>query len=358
MITVGAPYFPDRKKLAKYIDRIYENGWLTNNGPLVRELTDRLEEYLGVSNLLLVANGTLALQVAYRTLGIQGEAVTTPFSFVATTSSLQWEGIKPVFADIDPATFCLDPKKVETEIRADTTALVPVHVFGNACDVEGLGRLASRHGLKIVYDGAHAFGVRYQNGSLLQWGDATTLSFHATKLFHSAEGGAIVFKEKDAHERAKLLINFGINAPDSIVSLGINAKLSELQAAMGLCVLDDIHLIFEQRAEIWHAYEKELSGKFELQTRTPGASNNFAYFPILFPDETTLLVVKQALLDHGINCRRYFYPSLDTLPSLAPQTPQLYSQHVATRILCLPIDPGLHREEVRRISNCILGVRA
>ena len=245
MIPVTKPYLPSREKLDRYIDGIYERAWLTNNGELVQELTRRLEEYLGVENLLLVANGTLALQIAYRALGVTGrneptEAITTPFTFVATASSLKWEGVEPVFADIDPNTWCLDPTNIEPAITPRTQAIVPVHVFGNACDVDAIDAIAKKHSLKVIYDASHAFGVKYQGESLLKHGDAATLSFHATKLFHTGEGGAIVFKRKEDLERAKKMINFGITGPETVEALGINAKMNELQAAMGLCVLDEM----------------------------------------------------------------------------------------------------------------------
>lgn len=201
MIPVTKPYLPSREKLDRYIDGIYERAWLTNNGELVQQLTKRLEEYLGVENLLLVANGTLALQIAYRALGITGhhaptEAITTPFTFVATASSLKWEGVDPVFADIDPDTWCLDPSSIEPAITSKTRVIIPVHVFGNACDIEAIDAIASQHSLKVIYDASHAFSVNYKGESLLKHGDASTLSFHATKLFHTGEGGAIIFKKK------------------------------------------------------------------------------------------------------------------------------------------------------------------
>ena len=343
MINVTKPYLPDRKKLDKYIDEIYETAWLTNNGPLVRELTERLKNYLGVEYLLLVSNGTSALQIAYRTLGITGQAITTPFSFVATTSSLVWEGIEPIFVDIDPETFCIDPSKIEEAITPKTTAIVPVHVFGNACEVEEIERIAQKNGLKTIYDAAHAFGVKYNGRSLLSYGDASILSFHATKLFHTIEGGAIVFKNKDDYERAKLMIKFGIDDSDSIVELGINAKMNEFQAAMGLCVLDEINTIFEQRTDIWYQYEDILKEIVQLQKRNPESTNNYSYFPIVLKCEEELLRVKSQLTDKGIYPRRYFYPSLDSLKYLHQYATkkQIISENIASRVLCLPIYPNM-----------------
>lgn len=351
MINVTKPYLPDRNKLNRYIDEIYETAWLTNNGPLVQKLTDRLKEYLGVEYLLLVSNGTSALQIAYRTLGITDQAITTPFSFVATTSSLVWEGIEPIFVDIDPETFCIDPSKIEEAITPKTTAIVPVHVFGNACEVEGIELIAKKNGLKIIYDGAHAFGVQYKGKSLLSYGDASILSFHATKLFHTIEGGAIIFKNKEDYERAKLMIKFGIDDSDSIIEIGINAKMNEFQAAMGLCVLDEIYKIFKQRSDVWYQYEEIMKHSVQLQKRNPNCTNNFSYFPVVFKTKEELLRVKSELNHKKINPKRYFYPSLDTLEYLQPQVPQSISDDIAGRVLCLPIYPNVLNEDENIIKN-------
>jgi dTDP-4-amino-4,6-dideoxygalactose transaminase len=349
-INVTKTYLPDRAKLDKYIDKIYSTAWVTNNGQLVKELTVRLEEYLGVQNLLLVASGTLALQITYKTLGVGGQAITTPFSFVATTSSLVWEGIEPIFVDIDPETFCIDSSKIEEAITPKTTAIVPVHVFGNACEVEKIEKIAQKYGLKTIYDGAHAFGVQYNDRSLLSYGDATILSFHATKLFHTIEGGAIIFRNKEDLERAKLMINFGINGPDSVVELGINAKMNEFQAAMGLCVLDEIDIILEQRAEIWNYYENTLKNQVQFQKRNCRCTNNYSYFPVLLESEKKILKVTTAMNSLGIYPRRYFYPSLNTLKYLKQWMPQKISENIATRVICLPIYAGL---SVNRMKDAI-----
>ncbi|MBP1910298.1 DegT/DnrJ/EryC1/StrS family aminotransferase [Methanolobus bombayensis] len=353
MINVTRPYLPDREKLNKYIDRIYETAWLTNNGPLVQELTARLQEYLGVENLLLVSNGTSALQVAYKALGVYGQAITTPFSFVATTSSLVWERIEPAFVDIDYETLCIDPAKIKDAITSKTTAIVPVHVFGNACDVELIENIASRYGLKTVYDGSHAFGVQYKGRSLLSSGDAVTLSFHATKLFHTIEGGAIIFKKKEDYERAKLMIKFGIDNSDSIVELGINTKMNEFQAAMGLCVLDEIDTILEERAKIWALYQRSLGDRVQILRLNPDSTNNYSYFPVVFENEETMLEVKSSMNNHQINPRRYFYPSLDTLNYINSNSVSQISRDIAARILCLPIYPGMKEQETASIIEII-----
>jgi len=236
MINVTKTHLPDIDRYKAYIDRIYRSGWITNNGALVQELEEKLKEYLGVRNILLVSNGTLALQICYKALGLTGEAITTPFSFVATTSSLVWEGLSPVFVDISPETLNMDPDRIEEAIRPETSCIVPVHVFGNGCDVEKIGQIAKKHHLKVVYDAAHAFGVKYNGESILNYGDVSILSFHATKFFHTIEGGAIVTGDDELYEKAKHMINFGITGPESIVGLGINGKMNEFQAAMGLCI--------------------------------------------------------------------------------------------------------------------------
>ncbi|MFM6929673.1 MAG: DegT/DnrJ/EryC1/StrS family aminotransferase [Bdellovibrio sp.] len=339
MIHVTKPYLPERKKLDKYLDKVYESSWLTNNGPLVNELTEKLSEYLGVKNLLLVNNGTLALQIAYRALNVnaQASALTTPFSFIATASTLKWEGLSVEFSDIDPSTYCLDPKK----LSGKHDVIVPVHVFGNSCDIDGIQKYAEEKNAKVVYDGAHSFGVRYKGKSIFEYGDATTMSFHATKLFHTAEGGAIVFKDREALDRARLLINFGINGPDSIVGIGINSKMNELQAAMGLSVLEEISIIFEKREEVWNYYQEKLNGLVGLQTLCKHSTNNFAYFPILLKGESEMLKIKDGLNCLGIFPRRYFYPSLDTIGYLGCQSVQPISRDIASRILCLPVYPDL-----------------
>ncbi|NWO01562.1 MAG: DegT/DnrJ/EryC1/StrS family aminotransferase [Idiomarinaceae bacterium] len=362
MIPVTKPYLPSREKLDKYIDGIYEREWLTNNGPLVQELTKRLEEYLGVENLLLVSNGTLALQIAYRALGVsttnreeKPEAITTPFSFVATASSLKWEGVEPVFADIDPGTWCLDPKNIEKAITPETKAIVPVHVFGNACEVEAIDEIAKKHNFKVIYDAAHAFGVNYKGESLLRHGDAATLSFHATKLFHSIEGGAIVFKRKEDLETAKKMMSFGITGPDAIEELGINAKMNEFQAAMGLCVLDEIEENLKARATVWHLYERELSQSLQLQVKPEEQDYNYAYFPVVFESEERAVKIAENLKENGVLARRYFYPSLDAVEYLGAGKPEPISKDIASRILCLPIYNKLSEVEQHNIINVIKG---
>jgi len=340
MIPVTKPYLPEIGRYISYIERCYENNQLTNNGPLAQELKARLEEYLGVQNLLLVANGTLALQIAYKVLGVSGKAITTPFTFVATSSSLKWEGIEPVFADIDGETLDLSPEKTRETLNPDVTALVPVHVYGNPCDVEAFDRIAKEHDLKVIYDAAHAFGVRLNGKSVLQWGDAATLSFHATKVFHTVEGGAIIFKKREDYERACRLINFGYEEGE-VVDEGINAKMSEFHAAMGLSMLDEIETVLQRRGEVHCRYYEALKDHFEMPHWKEGATRNYGYFPVLFPSEDALLKTQQRLNEAEIFPRRYFYPSLDTLGYGQPGGKNPISRDRARRVLCLPMYPAL-----------------
>lgn len=354
MINVTKSYLGDKEKFLAYVERIYASGWLTNHGPLVTALEERLKDYLGVRNIILTSNGTLALQIAYRALGITGSAITTPFSFVATTSSLLWEGVRPIYADIDPHTWNIDPTAIEAKIAGDTTAIVATHVFGNPCDVERIDEIARRRGLKVVYDGAHAFSVQHRGRSVMNYGDISTLSFHATKLFHTIEGGAIVTNDDALAERVRLLCNFGIVDTDVIDGIGINAKLNEFAAAMGLCILDDIEQILEQREQIGLRYERSLDGYFDLQQKQPDSRINYSYFPVALQDEAELLRSRSALNEQGINPRRYFYPSLDTLNYLQPQPHQLHSRALSRRVLCLPIYPGLPTEIQDRVIDTLL----
>ncbi|RMR03763.1 Aminotransferase, DegT/DnrJ/EryC1/StrS protein [Pseudomonas savastanoi pv. glycinea] len=354
MINVTKTYLGDISKFKAYVEGIYARGWLTNHGPLLGELEERLKEYLGVKHIILTNNGTLALQVAYRALNLGGSAVTTPFSFVATSSSLQWEGIRPLFADIDPATWNISPDHIQSRIEADTTAIVGTHVFGNPCAVERIEQIALKHKLKVIYDGAHAFAVRHAGQSVLNWGDVSTLSFHATKLFHTIEGGAIITNDDEIAKRAYLLCNFGISDVDKIDSIGINAKLNEFSAAMGLCILDDIENILEERAEIAYRYTSRLENYLDLQQTEADSQLNHSYYPVALRNEQQLLRIRTALNHRDINPRRYFYPSLDTLEYLQPQVPQCESRALSERVLCLPIYPGLQRSDQEKVINTLL----
>ena len=353
MINVTKTYLPNKAKYQKYVDEIYESGWITNNGPMVQRLEKRLAAYLGVKHIVLVANGTLALDIAYRTLGLKGYALTTPFSFVATTSSLVMNGLKPIFVDVNSKTLNMDANKIEDLITPNTSAIVPVHVFGNSCEVEKIDAIAKKHNLKVIYDAAHAFNVKHDGQSILNYGDISTLSFHATKLFHSIDGGALIINDDSLVEKAKYLINFGIEDTESIPELGTNAKMNDFEAAMGLCVLDEMEIILEKRKEIYEAYVEHLGRLVQLQDKNPNSTQNYNYFPIILKSETQLLQLEKAFHIEDIFPRRYFYPSLDTLDYIEPKQFCAISRDISSRILCLPIYPGLEEENYMKIIHIV-----
>ena len=353
MINVTKTYLPNKIKYKKYVDEIYANGWITNNGPLVEKLEKRLAEYLGVKNIVLVSNGTAALEIAYRTLNLKGCAITTPFSFVATTSSIVTNDLKPVFADIDSKTLNMDPNNIDALITGNTSTIVPVHVFGNACDIEAIDKIAKEHDLKVVYDAAHAFGVTYKGESILNYGDISTLSFHATKLFHAIEGGALIINDDSLVEKARFLINFGIEDEESIPELGTNAKMNEFEAAMGLCMLDEMEEISKKRKDVYERYKKELEGVVQFQVLHPHSTQNYGYFPIVLKDEDQTLRIQSALNKEDIFPRRYFYPSLDTLSYIDPKQYCPVSRDIASRILSLPLYPDLKEETQMNIITII-----
>lgn len=355
MINVTKTYLPDKAKYKQYIDEIYANGWVTNNGPMVKALEKRLATYLGVKNLILVSNGTVALEIAYRTLGLSGFAITTPFSFVATTSSLVTNNILPIFADIDNETLNLDPTNIEQLITSNTSAILPVHVFGNACDVEAIDAIAKKHHLKVVYDAAHAFNVRYKEKNILQYGDISTLSFHATKLFHTIEGGAIIVNDDSLVEKARYLINFGIKNAEEIPHLGTNAKMNEFEAAMGLCMLDEMEDLQVRRKEVYERYLGALEGRVQIQRQNANATQNYSYFPIVLESEEQLQGLQKVLNKQGVFPRRYFYPSLDTLSYIEPKQHMPISRDISKRILCLPMYPELEEAVQMQIIETLKG---
>jgi dTDP-4-amino-4,6-dideoxygalactose transaminase len=353
MIPVSKPYLPSRRKLNKYIKRIYKNCYLTNNGPLLQLLEKRLAEYLGVKNIICVANGSLALQLAYKALELKGEVVTTPFSFVATTSTLVWEGLAPVFADIDSETFNISPIQIEKNITSTTSAILPVHVYGNPCDVLQIEKIAQKHNLKVIYDAAHAFGVQKDGQSVLNYGDISTLSFHATKLFHTIEGGAVITNDDKLADTVRKLINFGFDKGVSTMA-GINAKMNEFEAAMGLAVLDDIDKINRKRKELYDLYHDGLGGLVGFQKNSENTIQNNSYIPVLFEDENQLLTVHQKLKDVGVFSRRYFYPSLNTLEYVNQSLCET-ARNISLRILCLPLYPDLTVKTVKQVIHVIKG---
>lgn len=353
MINVTKTYLPNKTKYISYVNKIFENGWITNNGPLVRELEIRLSKFLGVKNVVLVSNGTTALEIAYRTLGLKGFVITSPFSFVASTSSLVTNGLSPIFCDINKKSLNIDHKKIEELITPNTSAILPIHVFGNPCNVIKIDKIAKKNNLKVVYDASHGFDVKIKDKSILSYGNISTLSFHATKLFHTIEGGALIINDDSLVQKARYLINFGIDGVDSIKELGTNAKMNEFNAAMGLCLLDDIEIIKKKRENDFNYYKEKLKNIVNFQQILSNTDYNFSYFPIILKNETIALRIKEELANENIFPRRYFYPSLDKLPYIEPKQFCKNSRDISSRILCLPMSFDLKKEEQDKIIYII-----
>ena len=353
MINVTKTYLPPLEEYEQYLRGIWERNYLTNNGPLLKELEQSLKDYLGVKYLFMVSNGTIALQIAIRALDLHGEIITTPFSYVATTSSIVWEGCTPVFVDIDPDTLCLDPDLIENAVTENTVAIMPTHVYGIPCDVERIQAVADRCGLKVIYDAAHTFGVQYKGASLLNFGDCSTLSFHATKLFHTVEGGALVTSDEEVAHRIEYIRNFGHKGQEDFWGLGINGKNSEMHAAMGLAVLPHVADLIERRMQICDLYDSLLEPLSISRPVIPEHTiYNYSYYPVLFESESILEIVVNALHEKEIYPRRYFYPSLNTLPYVQ-KTTDLIAEEISTRVLCLPLCHDLDHADVRNIVEII-----
>lgn len=352
MINVTKTFLPPFEDYVRCLEQLWASGWVTNNGCLVQELEAKLTEYLGVSYLQYVSNGTIALQIALKALNITGQIITTPFSYVATTTAILWEHCQPIFVDIEDRTFCINADKIESAITPDTQAILAVHVYGYPCDVIKIQTLAAKYGLKVIYDGAHAFGVRLNGSSLLNYGDLTTLSFHATKLFHTVEGGAIIGHSSDMAEQIWLRKSFGHRFDDYYI-IGINGKNSEFHAAMGLCVLPHVPELIARRRTISELYDARLrEAKIKLPQKPDGLDYNYAYYPVLFQSEAQLLHVKATLVKEGINTRRYFYPALNKLPyHIGINCP--VAEDISRRVLCLPLYHDLEEDLVIQIAEVI-----
>jgi dTDP-4-amino-4,6-dideoxygalactose transaminase len=351
-IFVTKPFLPPKEEYLRYVSGIYERGILTNQGPLVHELENKLREFLGVQYLHYLCNGTVALQLALAALDInEGEVITTPFSYVATVSAILWQRCKPVFVDIEPYSYTIDISKIETAITSQTKAILPVHVFGYPCDVAAIQEIAEKHNLKVIYDAAHAFGSKVNGRSLLEWGDVSALSFHATKLFHTIEGGACVTSNRNISEKIELQKRFGHNQDEHIM-LGINAKTSEFNAAMGLANFPYLEMIIDKRKRISEQYDAFLDGIVLRPAKAAGLEYNYAYYPVVFESEVELLQVFKALAEERIYPRRYFYPSLNILPYVKSQACPV-SEDVAKRIACLPFSTELSEEDTARICKTI-----
>jgi dTDP-4-amino-4,6-dideoxygalactose transaminase len=354
MIPVTKPFLPDFAEYENYLKGIWHRQWLTNMGPLASDLELKLKNYLKLNHLLFVTNGTIALQIAIKSLDLHGEIITTPFSFVATTSSIVWEGATPVFVDIDKETLNIDVSKIEAAINEKTCAILVTHVYGNPCEVYAIERIAKKYNLKVIYDGAHAFGVEIQGKSIFSFGDISTCSLHATKLYHSIEGGLIVTQDPDLLKRIAKIRNFGFSSSETFSELGINGKNSEFHAAMGLVNLKHIKEIFHKRRLIFERYKSNLDGlNLKYQVWQKNSENNYAYFPIIFENQEIMFKCIQELSAHEIFTRRYFYPSLaNALPYLSMESMQI-TDDISSRILCLPLYTELTIEEVDLITRLI-----
>jgi len=354
MIHISKPFLPPKEEYDEYVKEIWCRNWITNHGPLVNNFELKLKDYLGVPHLLFVTNGTIALQVAYKALDISSEVITTPFSYVATTSSLVWENCTPVFVDIDPQTLNIDPDKIESAISEKTTAIVATHVYGNPCDIERLEDIAKRNNLKLIFDAAHCFGVKYKGESVLNYGDISILSFHATKMFHTIEGGAVITKSPALLKKMSYLRNFGHEGAEAFNGLGINGKNCEFHAAMGLCNLTYANKIKLKYETNYKQYRYWLEGKgLTFQCIDKKVDYNYAYFPVLFDSEDKLKRVKQVLEQYQIFPRRYFYPLLTNL-DYVPRYDCPVAEDVSRRILCLPMFYGLIEEDIDMICRLII----
>lgn len=353
-IFVTKPYLPPIEEYTKKIKSIWKTYQLTNDGRMVEELEKRLEEYLEVKHVFYVSNGTIAIQIALRAFGITKSVITTPFTYVATTNAVLWEKCRPVFVDIDPSTFCIDPAKIESAITKDTQGILGVHVYGYPCDVKAIEKISRKYNLKVIYDAAHAFGTELDGKSILRYGDISTVSFHATKLFHTGEGGAVITNDDRLAKKIELLRSFG-HIDDEYIEVGINARNSEFHAALGLSNLEHINDIIKKRKEIVTYYDL-LIGKSAQIVRPELQESvvyNYSYYPILLESEEILLKIKNILEKNNIYPRRYFYPSLNKLPFVENKSCPI-SESSARRILCLPLSTYLKRNDVEFISNLII----
>lgn len=362
-ITVTSPLLPDLDEFNALLKEIWDSKWITNNGRFHKQLEKELASYLKVPYISLFTNGTLPLITALQALRITGEVITTPYSFVATTHSLWWNGIKPVFVDVDPATCNLDPSKIEAAITPKTTAIMPVHCYGKPCDTKAIQEVADKYGLKVIYDAAHAFGVEVDGESILNAGDMSTLSFHATKVYNTIEGGAMVMQDEQTKKRIDYLKNFGFANETTVVAPGINSKMDEIRAAYGILNLRQVDAAIEARRNVAKRYRQELRDVpgITFFEDMPGVRHNYSYFPIFVDAEKYGRTRDQLYFDmkaEDVLGRRYFYPLISDfstyrgLPSATRENlPVAY--RLADTVLCLPMHHALTDEEIERVLNCL-----
>ncbi len=353
MTPVTKTFLPPIEEYTRQLKRVWKSKLITNRGQLVLDLESKLKEYLDVPSIIITANGTLPIQIGLKVLANMGEVITTPFSFVATTASVLWQNCTPVFVDIDPKFLTIDETKIEEAITSKTTAILATHVFGNPCNIEAIELIATKHNLKVIYDGAHCFGVKYNGNSIFKYGDMSTCSFHATKLFHTGEGGAIFCNDEELKLQMFYSHNFGYTKESDLVGLGINGKISELQAGMGLSVLSHIESIIAARKEVIKIYDDSLDfthlRKIEIRKNTEW---NNSYYPVIFEEEEMLLAALEALNKKDIFPRRYFYPSLNNL-NYVRYSKMRVSEEISKRILCLPLFVNLKAKKIKLITDVI-----
>lgn len=352
-VYVTKPFLPPKEQFLKKVSEIFDRNVLTNQGPNVQEFEQKMRDYLNVENFHYVTNGTIALQLAIRALDItDGEVITTPFSYVATISSILWERCKPVFVDIEPDNFTIDVSKIKSAITSKTKAIMPVHVFGYACDVDEIGRISKDHGLKVIYDAAHTFGSFYKEKALCSYGNISTLSFHATKLFHTIEGGACISNDIKLSEKIELMKRFGHNG-DNHVMLGINAKQDEFNAAMGVVNFEYIEDIINERMKNSDIYDSLVGNKLGRPKKQKELLYNYSYYPVLFENEAALLDTFKRLNENGIYPRRYFYPSLNKIPYVGNNNSCPVAEDVSARIACLPLYHGMEEDDIVKICSLL-----
>jgi dTDP-4-amino-4,6-dideoxygalactose transaminase len=353
MINVTKTFFPPLEEYNQQLERVWKNEWLTNRGELLQELEGKVKDYLGTSNIIIMTNGTIPLQIALKILGKKGEIITTPFSYVATSSAIVWENCTPVYVDIHPEYLTIDETKIEAAITPKTTAILATHVFGNPCHIEAIEGIAKKHNLQVIYDAAHCFGVTYQGKSIFEYGDVSTCSFHATKLFHTGEGGALFASDETLRNKMFYSHNFGHNGPLDFHGLGINGKISELQSAMGLAVLPYMDEVIASRKKVVEFYNQKLDFNNLKSLKLRENTNwNYSYYPVIFESEDKLLEVQKALNKEQIFPRRYFYPSLNTIEFLKGEGMPV-SESIASCIMCLPLYKDLAEKDLENICLII-----
>ncbi|MDW2309499.1 DegT/DnrJ/EryC1/StrS family aminotransferase [Vibrio sp. 1075] len=352
-IYVTKPSLAPLSEFTKYLEQVWETGVLTHNGPLVQKLESELENKLHTSNLSLVTNGTVAIQMSIKALELKGEIITTPFSWVATVSAIKWEGCTPIFCDIDENTLNIDVSKIEDLITKDTVAIMPVHVFGNPCDVEAIESIAKKHNLKVIYDAAHAVGTNYGEKSVLDYGDISTISLHGTKIFNTAEGGACIANSTELHEKLKRIRFFGHDDHKDVVEDGCNGKVTEIHAALGLANLKYYDDVLDDRKKSYELYVNNLKGIESIRFQTIDEGCNYSYMPIIFESEDAMIKVESALNAVSIYPRRYFSPSLNNLTHIVKYQNMPISESISKRILCVPLYLGLSEKDIKYISKVI-----